>query len=166
MSPYRIRSVRSKTKAQYSPKRIRRPRQEALEVASSHPMPMEVQLTMPLPEFMDNLRIFLFGNINNTIVDASRSSSKPAIARWLARSTRATHPLVQSTGMHRYPGRSTSRTPRSRCSDFDFFHVRRTAKSLSPVTRSCVRKVISVITCVRWCCKASARGGIRRCCRA
>ena len=33
-------------------------------------MPTEVQLTMPLPEFMDNLRTFLFGKINNTIVDA------------------------------------------------------------------------------------------------
>ena len=70
MSSYRSRSVHSKTKARHSPKRPRRPRREVLEVAPSHPMPTEVQLTMALPEFMDDLRAFLFGKINNTIVDA------------------------------------------------------------------------------------------------
>lgn len=70
MSSYRSRSGRSKTKAKHSAKRTRRSRREALEVAPSHSMPTEVQLTMPLPEFMDNLRTFLFGKINNTIVDA------------------------------------------------------------------------------------------------
>jgi transposase-like protein len=41
-----------------------------LEVAPSHPLPTAVQLTMPLPELMDDLRAFLFGKINNTIVHA------------------------------------------------------------------------------------------------
>lgn len=68
MSSYRSRSARTTTKARRAPKR--RTRQKPLELPASHPMPAAMQLTMPLPEFMDNLRAFLFGQINTTIVEA------------------------------------------------------------------------------------------------
>lgn len=68
MPSYRSRSVRTTRKVRRAPKR--RSRREPLELAASHPLPSALQLTMPLPEFMDSLRAFLFGQINTTIVEA------------------------------------------------------------------------------------------------
>lgn len=68
MSSYRQRSRRTTTKAKRLASKKRRFRQKPLEREALHPLPSALQLTMPLPEFIDDLRTFLFGQFNSTIV--------------------------------------------------------------------------------------------------
>ena len=65
MGSYRTKPRTTSTK----PKVARRPRQEPIEQEATHELPADIQFTLPLPEFIDDLRHNLMGRLTKAVVD-------------------------------------------------------------------------------------------------